>query len=69
MSLEPSIDDLIRHVDSKYTMVVVAAKRARRLLEGATPTVEPRFAKPVTIALEELVTGKLKYHRTKQGIK
>ena len=69
MELEPSMDQLLRHVDSKYTMVVAAAKRARQLLDGKPPLIEPRSTKPVSIALEELAAGKLQYRRTRQGIK
>lgn len=69
MDLEPSIDELMEKVDSKYTMVVAAAKRARQLNEGVPPTVTPRATKAVTIALEELAAGTLHYERTKQGIK
>lgn len=69
MDLEPSIDELVKHVDSKYTMVVAAAKRARQLNEGTPPTIQPRSIKAVTIALEELAAGTLRYQRTRQGIK
>lgn len=69
MYLEPSLDELMKRVDSKYTMVVAAAKRARQLLEGAVPTVPPHAAKPVSIALEELAAGTLHYERTKESIK
>lgn len=69
MELEPTMDDLMKLVDSKYTMVVAAAKRARQLNEGKPATVRFRSAKPVGIALEELAAGTLKYERTKSGIK
>jgi len=69
VELEPTIDELVKHVDSKYTMVVAAAKRARQLNEGMPPTIEPRSTKAVSIALEELAAGTLRYQRTKQGIK
>ncbi len=35
--LYPSIDKLMSKADSKYTLVILAAKRARQLLEGASP--------------------------------
>lgn len=64
-----NFDELLKRVDSKYTMVVAAAKRARQLMDGKPPMVEPHSVKPVGIALEELVAGKLHYRRTKHGIK
>ena len=29
--IEPKIDDLMKHVDSRYTLVILAAKRAREI--------------------------------------
>ncbi|EGK13273.1 DNA-directed RNA polymerase subunit omega [Kroppenstedtia eburnea] len=53
--LYPSIDKLMSKADSKYTLVILAAKRARQLLDGATPDLQPRSHKHVGVALEEIV--------------
>ncbi|MCS1351400.1 DNA-directed RNA polymerase subunit omega [Mechercharimyces sp. CAU 1602] len=55
--LYPSIDELMTKADSKYTLVSLASKRARKLLEGSTPKVKPYSNKYVGVALEELVSG------------
>ncbi len=55
------IEDLMEHVDSKYRLVIVAAKRAKQLNRGALPLVQPRNLKPTYQALEEVATGKLAY--------
>ena len=67
--INPSLDSLIKKVDSKYTLVVAAAKRGRDLLAGKKRLVESDSNKPVTLALEELEAGKLFYERTRTGIK
>ncbi|MCL2489417.1 MAG: DNA-directed RNA polymerase subunit omega [Propionibacteriaceae bacterium] len=67
----PPIDDLLEHVDSKYRLVLFAAKRARQinayyaqlgegLLENVGPLVEsvPQ-EKPLSIALREINEGLL----------
>lgn len=64
----PSLDELIKHVDSRYTLVTAAAKRARRILEEAK-TDEETTIKAVSIALEEINNNKIKIERTKTGIK
>lgn len=64
----PSLDELLKHVDSRYTLVTASAKRARKILEEAK-TDEEKTIKAVTIALEEINNGKLKIERTKSGIK
>ncbi len=66
---EPSINTLLNVVDSRYTLVVLAAKRARQLLGGDTPKVAAKSTKDVTIALEEISTGDILYKRSKGGIK
>lgn len=67
--MEPAIDSLLDKVDSKYTMVTVAAKRARLLLTGARRQVQTVSDKPVTVALQELGAGALLHQRTRTGIK
>jgi DNA-directed RNA polymerase subunit omega len=58
MSYVP-IEDLMEHVDSKYRLVIVAAKRAKQLNRGAASLVQPRGVKPTYQALEEIASGKL----------
>ncbi|MEN6413658.1 MAG: DNA-directed RNA polymerase subunit omega [Veillonellales bacterium] len=65
----PSVDTLVDKVDSKYTLVVLAAKRARELMDGAAPLVESKSHKQVTVALQEISQEKISYERTKTGIK
>ncbi|MBA4602386.1 DNA-directed RNA polymerase subunit omega [Thermoactinomyces mirandus] len=52
--LYPSIDLLMTKSDSKYSIVVMAAKRARKLLDGQSPQLQPKSKKYVGIALEEI---------------
>jgi DNA-directed RNA polymerase subunit omega len=69
--INPPIDDLLNVVDSKYQLVIMAAKRARQinayysqlgegLLEYVGPLVETRVQeKPLSIALREVREGLL----------
>ena len=48
--------------DSKFAFVVVAARRARQLMLGASPLVaNPRSHKYTRVAIEELGAGVLEY--------
>lgn len=69
MMRQPSLDVLMSKVDSKYTLVVAAAKRARSLMEE--PDFEQKYqgVKPVSIALDEIAQGKFRFERTREGIK
>jgi DNA-directed RNA polymerase subunit omega len=74
--INPPIDDLLQVVDSKYQLVIMAAKRARQinayysqlgegLLEYVGPLVETRVQeKPLSIALREVRNGLLSVERT-----
>jgi len=66
----PSINELSNIADSRYTLVMLAAKRSRELVDGAEPLIETDSTKPVSIAIEEIVEGKITYHRPDiRGIK
>lgn len=54
-------EDLLEHIDSKYRLVIVAAKRAKQLNRGAASLIQPRSTKPTYQALEEVASGKLGY--------
>ena len=55
MMLKPSIDKLLDRVNSKYSLVILASKRAHELDAGAKPTVESfDSVKSVGQALEEI---------------
>lgn len=58
MMLKPSIDSLLKEVPSKYSLVILASKRAHELDEGVQPTVESfDSVKSVGRALEEIEAG------------
>lgn len=64
----PSLDELLKHADNRFMLVIIAAKRARQILEERK-TDDESTTKPVSIAFEEIVNGKTKYQSTKTGIK
>ena len=66
---QPSLDILMQRVDSKYSLVVAAAKRARVLMENPEQEEVAKGVKPVSVALEEIAQGKLILERTREGIK
>ena len=61
--ISPDIKDLMRNMDSRYTLVVTAAKRARQLTDGAEPLTRFRSDKTVTLAVHEIAEGKVDYFR------
>ena len=63
--LYPSINLLRTKVDSKYTLVAMASKRARDIIDGKPVLVDdPAINKPVSIATEEIAGDKITYSRS-----
>jgi DNA-directed RNA polymerase subunit omega len=56
LSLLPEYRDL--PVESRSRLVIIAAQRARQIMQGARPLIATKHAKPTTIALEEVLKGK-----------
>lgn len=81
--IEPKIEALIDKVDSKYTLVILAAKRSRQinsyfsqLGEGVNEFTPPQVGispdqapKALSISLQEIAEGKVAYERTVDSIK
>jgi len=53
--------------DSRHRLVIVASQRAKHLTQGAKPAVLSRFTKETTVALDEVLRGKLKYLTGKEA--
>jgi DNA-directed RNA polymerase subunit omega len=78
--IDPKIDDLLAQVDSKYTLVILAAKRAReinsyynQLGEGRAEYIPPLVEtglknKPLSIALEEIADGDISAERPEESV-
>ena len=59
---EPPIDELAEKIGSKYSLCVVASKRARQLIDNAQNqglTDVPGGEKPLTLAAKEIYDGKI----------
>ena len=57
--LYPAMSSLLEHVNSRYLLVNVIARRARQISIESEITHEPLTDKPVTIAIREVAEGKL----------
>lgn len=76
-----NIDNLVNKVDSRFTLVILAAQRAREInnyLNGVKrgefisvrgPQISMVGEKPLTIAFEEIAEEKISFERLADGIK
>jgi DNA-directed RNA polymerase subunit omega len=65
----PSIDQMLEKVDSRYSLVIMTAKRARYFRENQMDKEGSSTIKEVTTALEDIAAGRITFERTKSGIK
>lgn len=59
LSLLPDYQKL--STESRSRLVIITAQRARQLMQGARPALPTRHTKPTTIALEEMLKGKIHF--------
>ncbi len=57
--LYPAMPELLKHINSRYLMVNVVARRARQISIESETFQEPLEEKPVTLAIREVADGKL----------
>ncbi len=67
--IKPPLEALLDRVGNKYALVIVTAKRARQIKDGALSLVDLDTRNPVTMALEEIAAGKIRFEMPKIGIK
>ena len=52
-----TVEDCLDQVENRFELVLLAAKRARQIANGAEPTIPANNEKPTVIALRELAAG------------
>lgn len=58
-----TVEDCLDHVDNRFNLVLVAAKRARQISNGKEPLVAWENDKPTVVALREIAAGKIDQHK------
>lgn len=52
-----TVSDCLEHIDNRFQLVLVAAKRTRQLMDGADATLPWENDKPTVMALREIAEG------------
>ena len=58
--INPSVVDLLKKVEDRYSLVIVTSRRARQIIDGN---------EPLTIAINEVNEGLISYDKNNEGIK
>ena len=67
--INPSVVDLLKKVEDRYSLVIVTSRRARQIIDGAKPLTSVSSKKPLTLAINEVNEGLISYHKNNEGIK
>ncbi len=57
-----TIEDCLDNVDNRFALVTLAAKRARQIVDGHTPLVDPGKNKANVTALREIAAGRVTFN-------
>ncbi len=60
-----TVEDCLQKVESRFELVMLAARRAKMLMKGASPLVETDN-RPIVNALREIALGKVKFINPKE---
>ena len=61
--LYPSINEIRKKADSRYTLVILAAKRARDIIDGKPALTDEDTERPVSVAANEIAEDLITYKR------
>jgi DNA-directed RNA polymerase subunit omega len=65
----PELDHWTTEIDSKYRLVLLAAKRSKQLQRGAKPRIYSSARKKTRVALEEVQRGLVQYQTIPKPVK
>lgn len=55
--ISPSIVELLKKVDNRYSLVITSSKRARQIIDGAEKFSTVESNKPLSVAVREINDG------------
>ena len=59
MIVKPTVKELLKHAENRYSLVIAPAKRARQIAKGAPVKTEVDERSVVTLAANEIAEGKI----------
>lgn len=58
-----TVEDCVEHVDNRFALVILATKRAKQLIAGASTILPESRDKPTVRSLREIATGRVRFDR------
>ena len=66
--IQPSLNDIMKKTDCRYTLVTTIAKRARQIVDDPSKSIDISL-KPVTAAVDDLMHDRITYKRVNENLK
>lgn len=66
MMIKPALNDLLKVVDCRYSLVTIISKRARQIVDDCVKN-DIKDVKQVTAAAEDLIAGRVQWHMPKNS--
>ncbi len=63
-----TVEDCLKKVESRFELVILAARRAKMIMRGAKPLAESDN-RPIVTALREVAAGKVEFKHPEEGEK
>jgi len=54
-----TVEDCLENIENRFALIIVAAKRTKKIVQGAKPLIQNRGDKPHVIALREIAAGQV----------
>ncbi|MEG2353306.1 MAG: DNA-directed RNA polymerase subunit omega [Clostridium sp.] len=67
--INPSIVELLKIVDNRYSLIIATSKRARQLIDKEAVLIDKESFKCLTTAINEVEQGAITIERVKESIK
>ena len=64
--INPSVVDLLKKVEDRYSLVIVTSRRARQIADGDKKLTDVDEESPVTLAANEINEGKVQIYKSEE---
>ena len=68
MIVRPTVNELLKHAENRYSLVIATSRRARQIAIGDEVKTDVDEKSPVTLAANEIAEGKIKIYKEGEEI-
>lgn len=69
MIVKPTVNELLKHSENRYELIIATSRRARQIADGDKPMTNVKEDSAVTLAANEIAEGKVIIEREGENVK